>query len=68
VESIIITFTKNEVEKFTSLNDFGLWQLKVCVLLIQQILLKALLEGESKLDTSMTEKENKMLLEKAHRY
>jgi len=29
VDSIIMTSTKYEVEKFTSLNDFKLWRLKM---------------------------------------
>lgn len=33
---------KFEIEKFTGVNDFGLWRLKMRALLVQQGLLKAL--------------------------
>jgi len=36
-----MTFTKYDVEKFSGLNDFRLWKLKMCGLLIQKGLLKA---------------------------
>ena len=60
-----MTFTKYEVDNFTSLNDFGLWWLKMRALLVQQCLLEAL-EGESRHDASMAQKDKKMLLDKAH--
>ncbi|CAK8569061.1 unnamed protein product [Lathyrus sativus] len=34
--------TKYEIEKFTGVNDFGLWHLKMLALLVQQDLLEAL--------------------------
>jgi len=60
-----MTFAHNEVEKFTGLNDFGLWQLKMRGLLVQQGLLEVL-EGESKLDRTMVEKDKTALSGKAH--
>ncbi|ESW13349.1 hypothetical protein PHAVU_008G188600 [Phaseolus vulgaris] len=60
-----MTFAHNEVEKFTGLNDFGLWQLKMRGLLVQQGLLEVL-EGESKLDRTMVEKDKTALSRKAH--
>jgi len=55
LDSIITTFAKYEVEKFTSLNDFGLWWLK-------SFCLKSLLGTlvvESRLDVAMVEKDKK---------
>jgi len=57
-----MTSAKYEVEKFIGLNDFGLWQLKMRALLILQGLLEAL-EGESKLDRTMIEKDKTTLLD-----
>jgi len=57
--------TKYEVKKFTSLNDFGLWRLKMHALLVQQGLLEVL-ESEFMLDVAIEKKDKKMLLEKAH--
>jgi len=45
---MILGSTKYEVEKFTGQNDFGLWQLKMKALLVQQGLVEAL-DGEAKL-------------------
>jgi len=56
---------KYEDEKFTSLNDIGLWQLKICALIVQRGLFKAL-EHESKLDVTMVEKDRISLLENTH--
>lgn len=51
---------KYEVDKFTSLNDFKLWQLKMHALLVQQGFLKAM-EDESRLDASMAKKDKQTL-------
>jgi len=65
VDSIIMTSTKYEVDKFTSLNDIRLWRLKICALLVQQGLLEAL-EGKCRLDVAMEKMDKKTLLEKGH--
>ena len=53
------------MEKFTGQNDFGLWRMKMRVLLIQQGLVEAL-EGEAKHEKSMVVVDKKALLEKFH--
>ena len=57
--------SKFDIEKFTGVNDFGLWQIKMRSLLVQQGLLKVL-GGESKLSPTLSEEEREDLLEKAH--
>ena len=56
---------KYKVEKFTGQNDFGLWQLKMRALLVQQGLVEAL-DGEAKLEKMMADGDKKALLQKAH--
>ena len=51
--------------KFDVENDFGLWRVKMRALLVQQELAEAL-EGANSLPTSMSERDKKVALEKAH--
>lgn len=57
--------TKYEVEKFTGQNHFGMQRLKIRDLLVQQGL-EEVLKGDFKLKKSMSEKDKKEMLEKAH--
>ena len=57
--------TKFEVEKFDGRNDFNLWRVKMCALLVQQGLSKSL-KGVEALPTTMYNEENDELMEKAH--
>ncbi|EOY34202.1 Uncharacterized protein TCM_041944 [Theobroma cacao] len=62
---MVTSSTKYEIEKFNGRNDFSLWCVKMCALLVQQGLLKALKEKEHLLSNlSNGEKDN--LMEKAH--
>lgn len=54
-----------DIEIFTGKNDFGLWRLKMRALLVQQGLELAL-EGEQKLPSTLTDKEKREILDKAH--
>ena len=54
--------TKFEVEKFTGLNDFGLWKMEIKAVLVKEGLATAL-EGAEKLPETMKEEEKKELLE-----
>lgn len=56
--------TKYEIEKFTGMNDFGLWRLKMESLFVQQGLLEAL-KGSEKMDVALTTKEKTTMIEKA---
>lgn len=60
-----ISSTKYEIEKFICVNDFGLWRLKMQALLVHQGLLE-MPKGLEKMDVGLTEKENTMMIEKAH--
>ena len=57
--------TKFEVVKFTGENDFSLWRIKVKALLVHQGLDGAL-GGEASLPTTLSDKEKKDLMNKAH--
>lgn len=57
--------TEYENEKSTSVNDFGMWCLKMQALLVQQGLLEAL-NGSEKMDVSLTEKAGMTMIEKSH--
>ena len=57
--------TKYEIEKFTGMNDFGLWRLKMKSLLVPQGCLEAL-KGESAMNEALTEAEKTTMIEKAH--
>ena len=57
--------TKFEVEKFDGRNDFSLWHVKMCALLVQQGLSKAL-KGKDALPTTMYDEEKDELKEKTH--
>lgn len=57
--------TKYEIEKFTSVNDFDLWRLKMQALIVQQGLLEAF-KGSKEMDVALSEKEKIMMVEKAH--
>ena len=57
--------TKYEIEKFTGVNDFGLWRLKMKALLVQQGCLEAL-KGATAMDAALTEREKTAMIEKAH--
>ena len=57
--------TKYEIEKFTGVNDFGLWRLKMKALLVQQGCLEAL-KGDAAMDAALTKKEKTTMIEKAH--
>uniref|UniRef100_A0A803PCM9 Uncharacterized protein n=1 Tax=Cannabis sativa TaxID=3483 RepID=A0A803PCM9_CANSA len=56
---------KYNVKKFTGTNAFGLWRMKMKVSLVHQGLYEALL-GEKSLPDSMSEKDKKETLAKAH--
>jgi len=56
---------KFDIEKFTSKNDFRLWRMKMRALLVHHGLEQAL-EGEKGLPTTMSEREKKKVLNKAH--
>ena len=56
---------KFNVEKFSEKNNFRLWWVKIRVLLVQQELVKAL-AGMSALTASLSERDKKIILEKAH--
>ena len=60
-----MTSTRFEIEKFTGKNDFGLWQVKMRSILVQQGLLNAL-GGESRLSPTLSQEQKDDLLEKAH--
>ena len=57
--------TKYEIEKFTRVNDFGLWRLKMKALLVQQGCLEVL-KGESTMNEALTAAEKTTMIEKAH--
>ena len=57
--------TKYEIEKFTGVNDFGLWRLKMKALLVQQGCLEAL-KGATTMDAALTEREKTAMIGKAH--
>ncbi|KAK2982593.1 hypothetical protein RJ640_002082 [Escallonia rubra] len=59
------TSTKYDLEKFDGSNDFSLWRMKMCVVLIQQGLLKAL-KGKQGLPDTMSDDEKEDMLERAH--
>lgn len=56
---------KYDVKKFTGNNDFKLWWSKVVALIVESGLLETL-DGESKNNTTMIEKDKKTLLENVH--
>ena len=56
---------KYEIEKFTGVNDFGLWRLKMKVLLVQQGCLEAL-KGVAAMDVALKDREKLTTVEKAH--
>lgn len=60
-----MTSARFDIDKFTGKNDFGIWRLKMRALLVHQGLEDAL-EGDKKLSESMSGKEKKGLLDKAH--
>src|SRR4051812_1674547 len=57
--------TKYEIEKFTGVNDFGLWRLKMKSLLVQQGCLEAL-KGEAAMNAALTAEEKTTMIEKAY--
>lgn len=57
--------TKFEIEKFTGVNNFGLWRLKMKILLVQQGCLEAL-KGAEVIDVALTDKEKTTMVEKTH--
>lgn len=57
--------TKYEIEKFTGVNDFGLWRLKMKALLVQQGCLEAL-KGEASMNVVLTVAKKTNMIEKAH--
>ena len=57
--------TKFEVDKFNGRDDFSLWHVKMCALLIQQGLSKAL-KGRKALPSMMFDEKNDKLMEKAY--
>lgn len=56
---------KYDVEKFTGSNYFGLWRMKMKALLVHQGLYEALL-GEKLLRETMSDRDKKEVLDKAH--
>ncbi|KAK3000950.1 hypothetical protein RJ639_021401 [Escallonia herrerae] len=59
------TLTKYDLEKFDGSNDFSLWRMKMCAVLIQQRLLKVL-KGKQGLPDTMSANEKEDMLERAH--
>lgn len=57
--------TKYQIENFTSVDDFGLWHLKMQTLLVQYNQLETL-KGSKKMDVSLMQKEKTTMIEKAH--
>lgn len=56
---------KYDIEKFTGINDFGLWRIKMRAILVQQGLVEAL-KNEEEMSSSLKEKERVEILDKAH--
>ncbi|CAL5196920.1 unnamed protein product [Lathyrus oleraceus] len=56
---------KYEIEKFSRVNDFSLWSLKVKTILVQKSVLEEL-KGSEKMDVILIEKDNMMMIKKAH--
>ena len=56
---------KYEIEKFNGKNDFILWRVKMCALLVQQGLFRAL-KGKDSLPAQLSKEEKENLLEQAH--
>lgn len=57
--------TKYDIDKFTGVNDFGLWHFKMQSLQVQQGLLETL-KRSRKMDDSLMKKKKKTMVEKAH--
>lgn len=57
--------TRFDLEKFDGKNDFGLWRVKMRALLVQQGTVAAL-GGENNLPATLSEKEKREIMEKAH--
>ena len=57
--------TKYEIEKFTGVNDFVLWSLKIKALLAQQGCSEAL-KGEAAMNVALTAAEKTTMIEKSH--
>ena len=57
--------TRFDIEKFNGDNDFSLWRIKMKALLVHQGVEDAL-AGESKLPATLTDKEKKEMMSKAH--
>ena len=57
---------KYEIEKFTRVNDFGMWRLKMKALLVYHGYLEAL-KGAKAMDAALTDKEKTTMVEKSHR-
>lgn len=60
-----MSLAKYEMKKFTSVNDFSLWRLKMQALLVQNGLLEAL-KGEDGMDVALSEREKTTMVEKVH--
>ena len=56
--------TKFEIEKYNRNVNFGLWQIKMCIVLVQQRVSKEL-KGKDNMPESMTEYEKEEMDEKA---
>nr|KYP76594.1 Retrovirus-related Pol polyprotein from transposon TNT 1-94 [Cajanus cajan] len=56
--------TKYDIEKFSGENDFGLWRIKMEAIFIQQGCVEAI-KGEEKMSSSLTQKEETDMIEKA---
>jgi len=61
----VILGVKFDEEKVTSRNDFNMWCIKMCTLLVQQGLFKAL-KSVDKLPERMDEKEKENLMKWTH--
>ena len=57
--------TKYEIEKFTGVNNFDLWHLKMKALLVQQGCLEAL-KGATTMDAVLKDKEKTTMVDKSH--
>ncbi|KAK3026945.1 hypothetical protein RJ639_040351 [Escallonia herrerae] len=57
-------FVKYDLEKFNGSNDFSLWRMKMCAVLIQQGLLKAL-KGNQGLPETISADEKEDMLERS---
>jgi len=56
--------SKWDIEKFTRINDFGLWKIKMQAVLTQQKCVETL-KGEAAMPTNLTQAEKREIIDKA---